>query len=288
MIRQWAAAILCLSALALSACAEESSIAPAPAETTSTSAETTVTTTETTVTVTQTAPPLADFTVAEGLTLEAVEDSIRDDRCTLRLTNTGGSTRSYQNEYRLIDAATGQPVRVINSLDEMQTKTMQIAPGETKEIQADWSERYGRLAGGDYEYELLLSLNEGTGERTVCRAPFTVVESVFTPTLTIVPGTVKPNGLTLQVQNSDDAGRSYGLAYRIYEQESGRLMVRITDTQAKISKNYHVKPGEMLTLELNWKDGFGSLLAGAYTLEIELLEDGSDAARTYRADFEIS
>ncbi len=286
---KWAAALLCLGTLALSACSGQSSAAAEPAETTTTAAETTVTTAETTVTVTETtAPPLCDFTIAEGLTLEVDAESVRDSRCTLRLTNTGSSIQSYQDDYRIINAATGQPLEDYRFMDEVTVKTMKIKPGETIEIHAEWAERFGRLKGGDYEFELLLSLDEETGERTVCRAPFSVVESVFTPTITILPETVKPSGLTLHVQNSDDAGRSYGLAYRIYEKESGRLMARITDRQAKISKNYYMKPGGSLTLELNWKDGFGSLLSGTYTVEIELLEDGSDTARTYQADFEIN
>ena len=97
MMKKCAAAILCLGALALTACAEGSSIAPAQSEITSTVTETTLTSTaaETTVTVTEPAPlPLDDYTIAEGLTLEAVEESVRDSRCTLRLTNTGSSAAS--------------------------------------------------------------------------------------------------------------------------------------------------------------------------------------------------
>ncbi len=290
MMKKCAAAILCLGALALTACAEGSSIAPAQSEITSTVTETTLTSTavETTVTVTEPAPlPLDDYTIAEGLALEAVEESVRDSRCTLRLTNTGSSDAAYLLEYRLIDAATGQPLEVFDFMDTVSDKVQKIAPGETKEIEADWSNRYSSLKGGDYEYELLIAEDDGNGKRLVCRAPFTVVESVFTPTLTVLPETVRPSGLTLQVQNSDDAARTYGLAYRIYEKESGTLMLRVADMQAMKNKNYYVKPGETLLLGMDWKESFGSLLSGAYRIEIELQEDGAEAAKTYSTEFEI-
>ena len=283
-----AAALACAGMLCLSACGKQREIMNAATEETTTAVTgTTVTTTETTAVTTTTtaAPPLADFTEAEGLKLEAVADSVRDNGGKFELTNESGGVRSYRSDYRLIEAETGREVRVISSAADgeeengkKQDKALNIAANETKEIEADWSARYGMLSGGDYIYELLISMDQGSGERVVCRAPFTVVESVFTPTLSIDPSTVTPEKLTLVIRNSDDCGRSYALAYRMIAfDENGRetILFRVTDMQARVQKNYHVDPGGTLELVLDWREKFGPMVEGKYAIEIELLADGA-------------
>ena len=283
------AAILCIAAIAVSGCSGQGSSEPLTTTTTVSTTETTAVTTEiTAVTTTTAAPPLDDYVLTEGLVLEADEASVRDERCDLNLTNESKSAITYQQDYRLIDAATGQPVKIRNSMEEEKKNPQKIVPGETKTIHANWSGRYGRLPEGDYYYELLISTDNATGKRKVCRAEFTVVASVFTPTLKIDPATVTPHSLTLLVRNSDDAARTYGLVFRVYQAESGATQFRQVDQTAKKNKNYKLPAGGTLTLELDWKSGFGSLAPGAYYLEIDLLEDGAESARTYRADFEVT
>lgn len=292
------AALSCAALLSLSACGEARKIQnSASDETTTAVTQTTAATSATTTTATTaiTAPPLSDFTEAEGLTLEADEFSVRDSGGTFKLTNNSGGLRNYRLDYRLIEADSGREVRVVRSVEDEEeqkkkNKTINIAAGETKEINADWSERYGFLKGGDYIYELLISMDQQSGERVVCRAPFTVVEAVFTPVLSIDPETVTPEKLTLTIRNSDDCGRSYGLAYRmiaVAEDGTESILFRVTDMQARVKKNYHVAAGGTLELVLDWREKFGSLLEGKYAIEIELLADGSDTPRTCRAEFEI-
>lgn len=290
-----AAALACAAMLCLSACGKQREIMnDGTQETTTAPAVTTAATTETSAVTTTavTQPPLSDFTEAEGLKLEAAEDSVRDNGGRFTLTNESGSARSYQTDYRLIEAESGRQVRIVNSApeEEKKDKPLSIAAGETKEIEADWSSRYGLLPGGDYIYELLISMDQESGKRVVCRAPFTVVESVFTPTLSIDPDTVTPNRLTLVIRNADDCGRSYAMAYRMITfDENGQesILFRVTDTQARVQKNYHVDAGGTLELVLDWTEKFGAMIEGKYAIEIELLADGAELPRTYRCEFEI-
>jgi len=295
MRRKIAVLAACAGLMSLSACGEQREIQNyGTAETTTavtqetTAAVTEETTTAATTAVTQ--PPLSDFTITDDLVLEAKEDTISDEGGLFLLTNNSDGLRNYHTDYRLVDAETGCQLKIVNPADETEDKTKKIAAGESAEIRADWSERYGRLKGGTYCYELLISMDGESGNRVVCRSEFTVNEAVFTPVLSIDPETVTDHSLTLVVQNSSDCGRSYGLCYRMIGFDANGkefIMFRVTDTQARVEKNYHMNAGGMLSLDLNWREKFGAMVEGRYMIEIDLLADGTDTARQYRAEFEI-
>ena len=287
------AALACAVMLCLTACSGSKNSSEAPAiETTTATTETTAATTaavsSAVTTTTYAVIPLTDYTEADGLKLELVKKTLRDSKCTFKLTNTGKTVQSYDTEYRLVDAATGAQVHVRNGADEVRRKKRNIAPGESKEIKADWSNRYGRLESGEYYYELLLSMNEQTGQRRVVRAKFTIEEVLYTPVISVEPDSVTPKGLTLIIKNTNDVARSYGLVYRIYETEGNKLMMKQMDNETKLAKNYHIPQGGVLTLKLNWSKNFGALLDGNYAIEIDLLADGDETARVFRTEFTVA
>lgn len=294
MRKLFIAALACAGMLGLSACGEAREIQNSASEeqTTASSAATTVTTTATavTTTVTSTLPPLSDFTETEDLKLEAKENTVNDEGGVFCLTNQSGGQRTYQTDFRIIDAATGAQVRTYPAAEEEKQKPKKIAAGETVELKVNWYDRCGRLKGGDYYYELLISMDQQSGNRIVCRAPFSLVEAVFTPVVTIDPDSITPEKLRLHIQNSNDCGRSYGLAYRmLIFDENGResVLFRVTDTEARVKKNYHMDAGGSLDLVCDWTKQYGSLLEGKYAIEIDLLADGSENAKAFRAEFEI-
>ena len=105
----------------------------------------------------------------------------------------------------------------------------------------------------------------------------------------IDPATVTPEGCTLTVRNSPDVGRTYTLVYRLYDESgSGRTeLLRNLDLETKIAKEYHLEPGETKEYQYSWRDTYGSLLEGTYSLEIDLLPDDGAPTMSYSAQFVI-
>ena len=124
----------------------------------------------------------------------------------------------------------------------------------------------------------------------VAQAEFEINSDGFVPRLVISPESVKPEGCVLTIKNSPDAPRDYGMVYRLYDETNGQhtQLFRQLDMDAKIDKNYHMEPGQSITLTYKWVDFYGSLLEGDYAIEVDLLTEGEETAVPYRATFTIT
>lgn len=295
------------AAVGIMGCQEHTGESSAETEATTTAA---VTTTDTQPVMTTTAAQTeetavttaaAEYLIAENLDIFVDVLSIRADKCSAKLTNLAEFQQSYTYGYRVLYADTGRQCRVLSSYapteDEQDAlEAHWIKPGEKRELKYDWTERYGELEDGTYILELAIGTEtvypeDGGVEYIpiVVRAEFEVEAEGFVPHVYIAPEDVSPTGVVITIENSEDAGRSYAFVYKLYDEseEPRKVLLREFDLNAKLSKNYYVKAGETLMLELNWRDSFGHLPEGIYGVEIELLADGEKEGKTYHAEFEI-
>lgn len=307
-------AVGCLLGFAACSNAAEQSDAEttAPAATTASTVTTVTTMTETTTVTTTTT---VDYQIAENASLEADIASARPTSCTFTLSNQGEENLTYTHGFRIYRMDTGQLLNENSHAEtEPDLKARSLAPGESTEIEADWTDLYGVLEDGSYLFELELSreeLDDDTQDsdssasdsdaehaettepfviRNVVCALFEINSEGFAPRLSIAPETVKPDGCVLTIQNAPDAVRDYGLVYRLYDETDGKheQLFRQLDMDAKLDKNYHMEPGQMLTLKFNWNDIYGSLLEGDYVIEVDILTEGEEEAIPYRVPFTIS
>lgn len=126
--------------------------------------------------------------------------------------------------------------------------------------------------------------------RMVAQAEFEINSDGFVPRLIVSPESIKPEGCVVTIKNSPDAARDYGMVYRLYDETDGKhtQLFRQLDTDAKVDKNYHMEPGESITLKYRWVDFYGYLLEGDYAIEVDLLTEGEHEAVPYRATFTIT
>lgn len=298
--------LLGISAVGIMSCQEQPDESSTEAETT-TAAITTTTQPVTTTAASETEEPIVTTTEAAYLLAEDIEmfidlQSVRASRCTAKMINHSEWQKPYTFGYRVLHAETGAPCRVLSTYDSEEddkdaAETHWIKAGEKRELKYDWADRYGDLEDGRYILELALSTEtvypEDGGEAiqlpVVLRAEFEVESEGFVPHVFIAPEDIQPTGVVLTIENSVDAGRSYAFVYRLYDESSEprKMLLREFDTEAKLSKNYYVKAGETMLLEINWRTKFGYLPEGQYAIEIEMLADGEKEGKTYHTTFEI-
>lgn len=293
------------AAAGIMGCQEQSAESSAETETTATAATTvtqsvttsTATTAEETA-VTTTAP---QYLIAENLDMFVDVLSIRADRCSAKLTNLAEVQQSYTYGYRVLRADTGEQCRVLSSYDPEEDErdaldAHWIKPGEKRELKYDWTDRYGDLEDGTYILEIAVGTETVYPEEggvqyipIVARAEFEVEATGFVPHVYIAPEDISSTGVVITIENSEDAGRSYAFVYKLYDEseEPRKVLLREFDLEARLAKNYYVKAGETMMLELNWRDNYGHLPEGIYAVEIELLADGEKEGKTYHATFEI-
>ncbi len=300
------AAMVCLGAWCLAGCAQDPAESGEIQETTAaavttTAAETTVTTTKATTTVTTTTQ--AQYLLAEDIALKINPASVRSSGCTFTVANSGETNQPYSKCWRILDPETEKELKVLPDAQEMTVRAEGVvAPEqESPEIKAEWETRYGELADGTYLLELVLEevAEEQGGESSdtekeprmipkLARAELVIDSQNFVPRVSIDPATVTPEGCVMTVRNSPDVGRSYSLVFRIYAEGTTRtLLLKGTDVEAQRADNYHMEPGESLTLKYNWRDKLGSLAEGDYSVEIDLLPDDGTPAVSYIARFTI-
>lgn len=302
MKKQLLIPMLCAGALALCCCGAkpaESSEESLPAET----AETTVTTTlpreyaeNEMTTAAATAPPEDDtpktkYVVDTGLSLSITADSIRPYQCAAELTNHKDVQQKYTFDYRILYADSDKEYDELPEYEPDPYEERIIEPEETCTLKYDWTKRYGQLPDGDYIFEILLETIDADNDpdappqQRVCRAPFTIVSKGFVPNV-YFSHVDSANG-TLIIENTADAGRSYCLLYRVYDADHNEL-IRCFDSKAQLDGIGYVKAGEVMQLTFNWRDSYGYLPVGDYSLVIELLADGEKDAKSYSIPFTIT
>ena len=299
--------ILCAGALSLCCCGAktpESSTDESAADTAETIVTTTVTTlpreyAENEVTTTATDAPVQDdapkdaYEVVSDLTLSVVEKSVRPYKCEAELTNHKDTDQHYTFDFRILYGDSETECEELADYQPDPYEERYIHPEETRTLKYDWTKRYGQLPDGDYTFEILLdTVTDGDDEDApktyiVCRTPLTIVSDGFVPKLYFADGAVSASGVTLTIENTPDAGRSYCLLYRVYDADHNELL-RIPDTQAQLNGIGYVNAGETMQLTFNWRDSYGYLPIGDYTLVIELLADGEKEAKSYSIPFEIN
>lgn len=274
----------------------------ADAETTAVTTATTAAETDAPAETTAAAEDDTEYQEAEDIELFVDITSIRAGRCTAKMINHDVVQRAYTYGYRVLDADTEQECRILSTYDPEEDEkdakeTRWIKPDEKRSLQYDWTDRYGDLTDGTYIIEVMLEKQtvypEEGGEKTVAfvaRADFDVEAEGFVPNIYIAPGDVSPTGVTLTIDNSADAGRSYAFVYRLYDEtaQPRKEMLKVFDKEARLSKNYYVKAGETMLLPFDWSQEYGPLLEGSYAIEIELLADGETEGKSYHVEFEIA
>ncbi len=285
--------LLCLGAFLLGGCKDtpESSMESETEPETTTVATTTTTVTTTTVTTTTT----VDYRIAEELELEVGLWTVRTSKCTATLTNHDVQNRRYTLDYRIIDEKTGKPCKELPDYEPKDEEIRWLAPEESKDLEYDWSERYGELEDGNYILEAKLDSVLSDPEDAdsdwlplVARSEFGVNSQGFVPHLSIDPETIRPEGVVLTVQNSPDAGRTYTV-FRLYDEsrEPRVELLKRYDYAAQRAGNNHVDAGGTLTLNYDWAEEYGSLVAGTYVLEIDMIADNEKEGKVYRIEFEV-
>ena len=242
------------------------------------------------------------YQIAENMYMFIDLQSVRASKCTAKMTNHNAVQKPYTYAYRILNAETGEECRILSNYDPEEddrdaSEIHWINPEEKRTLQYDWEDRYGELEDGTYILELILDRTtvypedggEGTVVPVVVRAKFEVESSDFVPHIYIAPEDVQPTGVVLTIENSPDAGRSYAFAYRLYDESAKprKELLKVFDKETRLTMNNYVKAGETLMLELNWRDLYGNLLEGKYSIEMEMLADGEKEGKTYHADFEI-
>ncbi len=301
------AALVCLGVWCLAGCAQDPAESGGTQETTAaavttTAVTTTVTTTKATTTVTTTTQ--AQYLLADDMEMKIDPGSVRSVSCSFTVANKGEANQPYSKCWRILDPNTEKELKRLPGADETTVRAEGvIAPeGESPAIRADWEKRYGELPDGTYLLELVLEEvaeeqdakkdDSSDAEKEprilpkVVRAELVIDSEGFVPRVHIDPATVTPEGCVMTVRNSPDVGRTYSLVYRIYEEGTTRTqLLKGTDLDAKLADNYHMEPGETLTLKYNWSEKLGSLLEGNYSIEIDLKPDDGSPAVSYIAPF---
>lgn len=298
--------LLGIGAAGIMSCQDQTGESSAEAETTTTATTTTAPVVMTTA-APETGEPAVTTTTAAYLTAEQIElvvdqQSVRATLCTAKMTNYNEVQKPYTFGYRVLAADTGEQCRILSTYDSEEddkdaADLHWIDPNEKRTLNYDWADRYGELEDGRYILEVSIGTEtvypEDGGEAVqlpvVARAEFEVESAGFVPHIYIAPENVQNTGVVLTIENSVDAGRSYAFVYRLYDEttEPRKMLLRAFDADAQWTKNYYVKAGETMMLELNWRDKYGFLPDGKYVVEIELLADGEKEGKTYHASFEL-
>jgi hypothetical protein len=297
--------MLCGAALLLCSCGEktpESSVSEETAETTAVTTTTTLpreyaegeTTSATTAVTEADDTPKTLYLTADDITLSVLGDTVRPYKCEAEITNHGEEKQKYTFDFRILYAGTETEYTELPEYEADPYEERYIEPEETRTLKYDWTKRYGQLPDGEYTFEVLLGKvkdeeeDEDAPEKyRVCRTEFTVVSEGYVPKVYFREGDVSASNATLTIENTPDAGRSYCLIYRVYDADHNEI-IRMPDTKAQLNGIGYVKAGEIMQLEFNWRDSYGILPNGEYSLVIELLADGEKDAKSYSIPFTIS